>query len=102
MQTDFDTNSLGTTTTTSKSFQNEDGSPKFSLGSTGSSSDSNDPEIDAKRAKAAEMAWGDLTAGDKSSSSSSSTKDAEFDALSLEDLQAELQRRQDSKERSQA
>lgn len=99
--TDFDTSSMGTTATSTQSFQNEDGSPKFSLGSTGSGSDSSDPDIEAKRAKAAEMAWGDLKAED-SSSSSSSSKDAQFDALSLEDLQAELQRRQDSKERSQA
>lgn len=97
--TTFDTDSLGTTATSTKSFRNEDGSPKFSLGGPGSSIDSNDAGIDAQRAKSAEMAWGGSSANDASSSSSSSSVghaeagNSEVDALSLEDLQAELERR---------
>lgn len=92
--TDFDTNSLGTSpsSASSTSQHNADG-PKFSLGSTGESSSSYDSDIDAKRAKAAEMAWGGT-----SSTEHSNSGDNILSRYSLEELQAELEKRQQPKQ----
>ena len=62
-----------------------------------------DPEIEAKRARAAQMAWGQDSSQQQPAQSAVGSKDAggsggeDLDDVSLEELQAELERRRASR-----
>ena len=61
-----------------------------------------DPDIEARQAEAAAMAWGQPAARGGQGGGAVSGGGADLDVLSLDDLQAELARRKEAKQRQDA